>query len=271
MATILIGTSGYSYKEWVGPVYPLNTKASQYLEFYQELFATVELNFSYYKMPQYDQLNNLTLSAPRTTFSIKAHQSLTHKIEPSQWHKEVTIFSKSVSALAEKDALDAILLQFPHTFRYEVDQRRYLDRLIGSLASFPLAVEFRNEMWYNNRTLDALRKREVSLVSLDLPQIKNSPPMVDVLTSSFAYIRLHGRNKENWWNFDTNSRYDYLYTKEELEVIKERIKALSIGSKTVLVYFNNHNRGQAVTNALMLRKLLVDRGGNGELSINYPH
>ncbi|MFA7125485.1 MAG: DUF72 domain-containing protein, partial [Sphaerochaetaceae bacterium] len=84
MANILIGTSGYSYTEWVGPVYPQGTTQKDYLGLYTGMFSTVELNFSYYRMPTAEQLARLAeQSQGKILFSIKANETLTHKIEPT--------------------------------------------------------------------------------------------------------------------------------------------------------------------------------------------
>ncbi|WP_320130078.1 DUF72 domain-containing protein [uncultured Sphaerochaeta sp.] len=256
MANILIGTSGYSYTEWVGPVYPEGTKASEYLSLYADRFETVELNFSYYRMPVADQLQAMHEQAPSLVFSIKAHESLTHSIDPANWKREATIFRSALEPLLNTDSLEAVLLQFPYSFHYEPDQRRYLDALLRFFPGIPLAVEFRNAQWYNNRTLDALKSLKVAFVSLDLPQIQGNPPLMDVSTAPLAYIRLHGRNQAAWWGSDAAARYDYLYSDRELLSIVQRVRGLALGSGTVVVYFNNHRRGQAVKNAQRLRSLL---------------
>lgn len=258
MATVLIGTSGYSYTEWIGPVYPQGTRNEEFLSRYAALFPTVELNFSYYRMPTASQFSRLHSQAPSLVFSVKAHESLTHAVDPASWRESATAFCEAVRVFAESGNLGALLLQFPYSFHYEIDRRRYLDALLNELTGFPLAVEFRNSQWYNNRTIDALRKRNVALVSLDLPPIKGLPPLMDVITSSFAYVRLHGRNKESWWTSDAASRYDYLYSNEELTSIAQRIQGIAQAAARVLVYFNNHRRGQAVENAKALQVMIQD-------------
>jgi uncharacterized protein YecE (DUF72 family) len=257
MATILIGTSGYSYTEWVGPFYPEGTKAESYLSHYATIFPTVELNFSYYRMPQAEKLLAMHDQAPGIGYAIKAHESLTHTIDPANWRSSAQTYRTAVTALQDREALRAILFQFPYSFHYEPVRRKYLDQLLRTFEGFPLAVEFRNAQWYNNRTLDALRERQVALASLDLPDIKGSPPMMDVATSALSYVRLHGRNKECWWGSDAASRYDYLYSPQELSIIAQRIKSLATSTRLVLVYFNNHRRGQATQNALALQKLIT--------------
>ncbi len=261
MSTILIGTSGYSYTEWVGPVYPAGTRQSDFLSLYSAEFATVELNFSYYQMPKREQLEKMMQeSSEPLSFSIKAHQSLTHTIDYASWKTFAHEFCRASDVLFQGGRGASVLFQFPYSFHYETQQRRYLDAILRECSSFPLAVEFRNAQWYNSRTIDALRARDISLVSLDLPNTKSMPPMMDVNTSSRAYIRLHGRNASSWWESDAASRYDYLYSEKEIESIAERVRMISSYADTVLIYFNNHRRGQAVSGARSLLQLLKKGG-----------
>ncbi len=257
MATIYIGTSGYSYTEWVGPVYPEGTRSCDFLSLYSTEFPTVELNFSYYRMPRKEQLQKMSCDVPQSfKFSIKAHESLTHTVDFNLWQKNAGQFRDALEIPADNGQLAAVLFQFPYSFHYETDRRRYLDALLREFSSYPLAVEFRNSKWYNSRTIEALKNRDIALTSLDLPQAPRTPPIMDVHTSRLSYIRLHGRNRENWWGSDAANRYDYLYSTKELEAIASRIRAVAAYSESVLVYFNNHRRGQAVQGARELGKIL---------------
>jgi uncharacterized protein YecE (DUF72 family) len=187
----------------------------------------VELNFSYYRMPTAGQLGEIARQAPSLQFAIKAHESLTHKIEPASWRDSARSYLEALEPLRQDDRLAAVLLQFPYAFHYEVDRRRYLNDVLAALAGVPLAVEFRCSDWYNNRVVDALRERKVAMASMDMPALKGLPPVMDVVTSPLAYIRFHGRNEENWWGSDSAARYDYLYSDDELESTSERIKAVA--------------------------------------------
>ena len=93
MSEILLGTSGYSYNEWVGIVYPEGTKQQDFLSCYSGLFPTVELNFSYYSMPKPENLSKMLIDGGDTlTFAIKAHKTLTHEINPSLWENEAKTY-----------------------------------------------------------------------------------------------------------------------------------------------------------------------------------
>ena len=255
MAEILIGTSGYSYHEWVGPVYPEGTKQKDYLTCYSGLFPTVELNFSYYRMPEAKNLSQMLADAGNTlTFSIKAHRTMTHEINPSMWQNEANIYLKAIEPLLAAGRLEAVLFQFPYSFHYEDDNRRYLDSLLKYFKEVPVAVEFRTADWCITKVFEGMKTRQIPLVSLDLPELPKLPPTMDIVTSPLAYIRLHGRNKEAWWGHD-HARYDYLYSDNEIEAIAARIKRLET-ARRVLVYFNNHPFGKAVRNAQTLKKIL---------------
>jgi len=262
MTEILIGTSGYSYNEWVGPVYPEGTKQKDYLRCYSELFPTVELNFSYYTMPKAENLAKMLVDGgEKLTFSIKAHKTLTHEINPSLWQDEANIYLKAIEPVLEAGRLEVVLFQFPYSFHYTDDNRRYLDSLLKYFKNVPLAVEFRKTDWYSGKVIDAMKTRQIPLVSLDMPELPKLPPAMDVVTSPIAYLRLHGRNKEAWWGNDDHARYDYLYSDIEVKALATRIKQIAAQISTnmvrrVLVYFNNHPFGKAVRNAQTLREII---------------
>ena len=256
MAEILVGTCGYSYNEWVGPVYPEGAKKEHFLSLYARRFKTVELDYTYYSMPKEKSLRSMLEAAPELTFAIKAHQSLTHKIDGSKWKDQAKTYIQAIGPLREKGRLEAVLFQFPYSFHYEAENRRYLGRVLDEFSGITSAVEFRNAEWLNNRVIDGLKERGATLVGLDMPELKGLPPTTDVVTAPLAYFRLHGRNKETWWGSDSTARYDYLYSDGELEAAAERIKQIVVKADRVVIYFNNHARGQAVRNAETLAKIL---------------
>jgi uncharacterized protein YecE (DUF72 family) len=261
MCEIKVGTSGYDYLEWIGPFYPKDLEHDGFLPFYARNFSTVELNYSYYRMPTATQLSRLAEKAgPGLVFSVKAHESLTHSVDPAAWKAAAGEFRAAVRPLEAAKRLGAVLLQFPYSFHYEPNNRRYLDSLVKELSELPLVIEFRNQAWYNNRVIDSFRSRSVALASMDMPALKGLPPLMDLVTSPLAYVRFHGRNGETWWGSDAASRYDYLYSPEELAAWVERVKGMTSKADRVLIYFNNHQRGQAVENARTFKGLLDAAG-----------
>ncbi len=258
---ILVGTSGYDYLEWRDVFYPRDLEREDFLGFYARTFPTVELNFSYYKMPQARQLEGMARRSGGTVdFSIKAYRGMTHEIDPASWKDTVKEYRSALRPLVDAGRLGAVLLQFPQGFRYEPDRRKYLDALVKELSGLPLVAEFRNADWQNTRVYDALRERNVGICVTDMPDLKGLPQSADVVTSDLGYVRFHGRNGESWWGSDAAERYNYLYSEEELEAWAERISCMKDQVRTLRVYFNNHRAGQAVRNAKTLKELLEERG-----------
>jgi uncharacterized protein YecE (DUF72 family) len=265
MGQILVGTSGYSYTEWVGPVYPQGTTQKDFLSLYSGLFSTVELNFTYYSMPKAANLTKMLVDGgPDLTFAIKAHQTLTHKIESDNWKTEAQKYREAIEPVLQAGRLEAVLFQFPYSFHYTNENRRYLRDVLSCFQGVPLAVEFRVGDWYNSKLIEGMRKQGAALVSLDMPDLEKLPPPLDVVTASFSYIRMHGRNAGAWWGSDEVARYDYLYNDKELEAWVDRIQRIIVQADKILVYFNNHARGQAVKNAQTLTAILKKAGLGGK-------
>ena len=257
MKDIRIGTSGYDYTDWQGNFYPAGLKRQEFLEFYSRQFTTLELNFSYYRMPTAEQLKGFAeRTDPGMDISLKAHRTMTHEVDSSTWRQAAGEFARSLEPLLEAQRLAAVLLQFPFSFHYTTENRQYLDKLIRELNSLPLVVEFRSIEWQNKRVLDALRERSVGFCSVDTPPLKGLPVPLDIVTSSMAYVRFHGRNEKTWWGSDSAARFDYLYSEEELQPWIERLMSMLAAADKIRVYFNNHRRGQAPANAAMLNRLL---------------
>jgi uncharacterized protein YecE (DUF72 family) len=253
---ILIGTSGYSYEDWVGPFYPQGLHKREYLGFYAAEFPVVELNFSYYTQPSASTLERMIERTPEDfRFAIKAHQSLTHKIG-DDFHQEVERYKQGIRPLTESGRLAAILLQFPYSFHYTPECRRHLQRLCESFADLPKAVEFRGSEWQRDSVYRGLREAKTALVNVDEPRLPRLPEPTEVVSSDLAYLRFHGRNAANWWKGDNVSRYDYLYSPEELSGWLPMIERMLAKARLLLVIFNNHSRGQAIQNARQLQGLL---------------
>jgi uncharacterized protein YecE (DUF72 family) len=260
MARVLVGTSGYSYDDWVGPVYPPGTPRQDFLSLYAREFPVVELNFSYYRQPNPGTLERMVAgTAPGFTFSMKAHRSMTHEIGES-WEKDIQTFRDGIRPMVESGRLAAVLLQFPYSFGYTPESRSRLATLCGKLEGLPVAVEFRRSEWMKDQVFEGLRSRGVSLVGVDEPDLPNLVPPLTETTGRFGYVRFHGRNKGAWWTGDNASRYDYLYDNGELEEWVQRIRLILERVPLLLLFFNNHWRGNAAQNAREMRLLLVQHG-----------
>ncbi len=248
----MIGTSGFSYSDWQGVFYPMELSKAKWLEYYAQKYEFCELNFSYYRMPQPQQMEKY-LEYP-IKYAIKAHRTMTHdRLEAKAARQD---FSHAVRVLQQDDHLAAVLLQFPFSFKYLPDNRRYLHEMLEDLADLPLVIEFRHPGWIKDSVFEELRKRAWGVSMLDSPEISGGMPRFDAVTSDIAYLRFHGRNTENWWKGDNVSRYDYEYSTSELEEWLPRIIDMSKAAKTTYISFNNHARGQAIKNANQLKTIL---------------
>ena len=147
-------------------------------------------------------------------------------------------------------------MQFPQSFHYVHKNRIYLKFLIESLSPCPLFVEFRQREWLKESVYRTLREFETGFVCVDEPPLPSLIPPMVINTSNAGYIRFHGRNKKNWYGTDSRSRYDYLYSESELKEWVSKIEELAERTKKIFIFFNNHAKAQAITNARMLINLL---------------
>ena len=256
MSRLYIGTSGYSYTDWVPSFYPETLPKNRYLEFYASEFNAVELNFTYYSMPSSQSLKRMALNTPSDfRFTVKANKSFTHE-RKGDIGETALHFIKALEPLIDDSKLGSLLFQFPYSFHYNIESRKYLDSLLNIFCRLPVAVEFRNSEWEKDSVFNTLKNRKVSLVSVDAPKLNRLPKPSSVVTSNIAYIRFHGRNIKNWWRGNNISRYNYLYSDQELDEWIPRVKHFADHAQVLFVFFNNHYKAQAVLNARTFKEKL---------------
>lgn len=261
MSRILIGTSGYYYDDWKEIFYPKALKKGDYLSFFAEHFNVVELNFSFYRIPSVRQTRQMIEKARgRLEFVVKAYREITHEISENAINKILPQFLAGIGPFFESGKLGAILLQFPQSFRYVNENRIYLKSLLEALSVYPVSVEFRHKEWLKASVYQSLRILDTGIVCVDEPSLPSLIPPTATVTSKLGYIRFHGRNKKYWYKGNSATRYDYLYGREELEEWLPKIYDLSSKTEKLFVFFNNHSKSQAVTNAKMLINLIEGRG-----------
>jgi uncharacterized protein YecE (DUF72 family) len=180
---MLAGTSGYSYKEWLGSFYPEKLPAKEMLRYYAGHFPTVEINNTFYRMPAEAMLTGWAKEVPENfTFTLKAPQRITHQKRLREAEEEVAEFMRRSAALGEK--LGVILFQLPPFLRKD------LPRLRDFLAALPperrVAMEFRHESWQDDEVYACLRERGASLCVADTDE--GDTPFV--VTSDSGYLRL---------------------------------------------------------------------------------
>lgn len=194
---IRIGTSGFSYDDWAGPVYPKELPARDQLSFYAREFSTVEINVTYYRIPEARTVAGWVRKTSKDfLFSVKAFQGLTHEREQVDYGP----FVASLAPLLEAGKLGCVLAQFPYSFHATPENRDYLKRLREGLGDIPAVVEFRNAAWVREPTLDLLRTLGLGFCCVDEPRLPGLMPPVAVATGPVAYVRFHGRNSAKWYN-----------------------------------------------------------------------
>jgi uncharacterized protein YecE (DUF72 family) len=263
MAKYHIGTAGWSYEDWEGIVYPAQKgRGFHPLLFLANFINIVEINSTFYR-PASPSLSASWLKKveghPDFLFSVKLHQLFSH-LRKDYSQKDVDEFKAGIELLSLRNRLAAILIQFPWSFANAPANTEYLERLFALFAGYPLALEVRHSTWETPGFFGLLRENKVAFCNIDQPVFKNSIGPSEVSTNpDFAYVRLHGRNYENWFRPEAgrDDRYDYLYTKDELEDWIGRIRNLGTKSGKVYVITNNHYRGQAMANALQIRNMVT--------------
>ena len=254
---IKVGTSGFSYPEWKGPFYPEKLPQQQMLAFYAQHFPAVEINSTYYHIPPPRNMAAMAKRAEgRLEFAIKAHQEMTHARD--KYAEALPLFREAIVPIHEAGALGCILVQFPFSFKASPSNADFLRRLASDLALYPVAVEFRHRSWTSDETFALLQNLGLAYCCVDGPRLPSLPPPLARATSAIGYVRFHGRNRQKWWTHaEAWERYDYLYTEDELREWVPKIRALADSVQKCYAFFNNHARGQAVTNAQMLVNLLA--------------
>ena len=260
---VRVGPAGWSYADWHGPVYPVpRPKKFDELRYIAQFFDTVEINSTFYRPAARrttERWAEKVADRPDFKFTLKLWNRFTHERAP--WTAaEVSEARQSIDALLENERLGAVLLQFPWSFQRTTDARERLATLTDEFADLPLAVEVRHASWDTPEFYESLAERGIGFVNIDQPAHRTGIGPTERATSRVGYVRVHGRNFENWFRRDAgvNERYDYLYTAPELTPWAERVKRIAENTDAVYVITNNHFQGQAVANAAMLASMVRD-------------
>ena len=273
---IRIGTSGYSYpgpapKGWHGVFYPpRRTKAFDEIGYYAAVFDTVEINTTFYRPPPPGMAEAWARKTPADfEFALKAWQKFTHPMKlgegadgrQERWENptaaDVEGFKKAVGALADAGKLGVMLFQYPPGFHFTEQNGDRLAWILGAFHEYRKAVELRHRSWSDKskETRALLAESGAAWAVIDEPKFDSSVRQSFEPEGEIFYLRLHGRNRAKWWRHqEAWERYDYLYGPEEIRVFADKIREI-IGQAPqtkIYVFFNNHARGQAPANGLML-------------------
>jgi uncharacterized protein YecE (DUF72 family) len=272
-----IGPAGWAYKDWEGVVYPQRPGARfDPLEYLARFFDTIEINSSFYRpftAATAKSWARRVTAARDFMFTAKLHRVFTHERGKATSEGEELV-REGLDALRSAGKLGALLLQFPWSFKNTNDDRVYLAKLLDKFKDYPLVLEIRHLSWNNPQIYQWLEDLSVGICNVDQPLFNKSIKPAAVTTSQVGYVRLHGRNYQDWFREKAprDDRYNYLYSIDELEPWIARIKEIAAKTRESYVITNNHFRGQAVVNALEIRATLNEERviGPAPLFAKYP-
>ena len=264
--------------------------AHERLGWYAQHFEMVEVNSTFYSVPDARTVERWCAATPRDfVFDVKLHQLFSFhstqskllpptlqrlastdakgrvNVSPELREALLEIFLATMSILHSAGKLGVFLLQLSPAFSPRKHQLDELEPVISGLRGYPLAIEFRNRNWVVGdqlkSTLNFLRTREVGFVNVDTPPAEHfsivPSNLNEVTNPKFSYLRLHGRDEKAYLTGKTVAkRFDYDYSKDEIEEVAERSRDLADEAKTVHVVFNNNNLDYAPRAAIRLRKAL---------------
>ena len=277
--TLHCGPSGWSYPHWNGIVYPkLKPRGFHPLDDLSQYFDAVEINTTFYQpiRPEIARLWIRKVSGnPKFMFTAKLGRRFTHErlIGPV----EAAQFKEGLWPLLKAKKLGALLMQFPWTFRYTEENRDYVIALRRAFHEFPLVAEMRHSTWTHEEALGTLIDYRIGFANIDQAPYTKATPPTSFLTSSIGYVRLHGRNPQDWKRefgsaLKPMAAHDYLYSREELLEWRPRIEHIQEHAAQTYVFANNDVGGKSVVNALEMAQILGDdrRMAPRDLIRNFP-
>jgi uncharacterized protein YecE (DUF72 family) len=241
---IYLGTSGWQYRDWRGTFYPQKLKQDGWLEHYSERFQTVEVNNTFYRLPERKTFEDWAARTPDDfVFVVKASRYLSHIRRLQEPEEPVRRLMERATGLGRK--LGPVLIQLPPTLKKNVPA---LDETLSVFEdSVRVAMEFRHETWFDDETRDMLTKHGSALCLADRGSRVISPLW---RTASWIYLRLH----------EGRAQPRPCYGKKSLDSWVDRLLSLSQSGDDIYVYFNNDTRGCAIRDSIRFAKLASDAG-----------
>ena len=277
---IRIGTCGYSYpgpppKGWHGVFYPAEKRRGfDELSFYSDFFNTVEINSSFYRPPLPEMARAWSARTPEDfEFSVKVWQKFTHatrlgdlSMQNERWEAptaaDADMFKNAIAPLVDAGKLGSLLFQYPAGFYFTPANAERLAWTLKAFQGLPAVVELRHRSWSDKRdqTQRLLAEAGAVWAVIDEPKFESSVRQPFEPNGGVFYLRLHGRNRAQWWEHGESwERYDYLYGAEKMLALAKKIREISQNrtARKVVALFNNHARGQAVADGLTLKRALA--------------
>jgi uncharacterized protein YecE (DUF72 family) len=264
---ILVGIAGWSYPDWRDTFYPAQREPGfSELRYAASRFDCLEINNTFYRLPE-ARISAEWLRAvrdlPGFLFTAKLTRDLTHG-EPaiSEVAPLSARFREGIEPIAASGRLGAVVAQFPHFFADTPANRDRIRTLAAGLRGLPVAVEVRHRSFLDPSPgggLPFLGELGLNFVNIDLPASSTHPGLTTINTGPLGYFRLHGRNREAWFDAHASrdEKYNYLYSLEELRRIAELVVRVAARTQLTFVVANNHYRGKAPANARQLVTLLA--------------
>lgn len=236
---IHIGTSGWHYDHWRGPFYPPDAKGEDFLAYYCEHFRTVEINNTFYQLPEKKTFETWRRAVPREfLFAVKGSRYITHMKKLKDPEKAVGKFLERVEELGEK--LGPILFQLPP--RWKLNPERLKSFLEALPKKFRYAFEFRDPSWFGDKTYRILKEQGAAFCIYELAGTLSPKP----LTADFVYVRLHG----------PQGPYQGQYGLQVLAGWAGAFSSWIKEKREIFCYFDNDEAGYAVQDALRLREMI---------------
>jgi len=234
---IHIGTSGWHYQQWLGTFYPDNLAEKEFLKYYSQYFCTVEVNNTFYHLPQNKTITQWAETVPEDfIFAVKASRYITHMKKLIDPEVSTELFFERIVRF--KDKLGPILFQLPPHFGFNPERLKAFLKVLP--VDYKYVFEFRDPSWFNPLTYDLLKEHNIAFCIYYLGDYY-SPKEI---TADFVYIRFHGP-------VDLGAG---LYSREKIAKFSEDIRGYLHQGKEVFCYFNNDEAGYAVKNATELNE-----------------
>jgi uncharacterized protein YecE (DUF72 family) len=247
---ILVGTSGFQYRDWVPVFYPGNLDPGSWLSYYSQRFGCCELGFTCYRIPEVLTIQEIIQGTRGTmplVFRAPSRLSEEHPDNPDLARR----FAAALWPLKDTGQLAGVLAQFPPKFEFIRDNFERLCLLRDSLEGIPLIAEFGCSDWLSTRAAKHLATAHIALACVDGGANLKEKAFF-YATTELAYVRFQGRNQSLWLKGDGSAQHDYLYSRAELASVIPEIRRLEQECERVMVFMNNPWKGQAVVNARML-------------------
>jgi uncharacterized protein YecE (DUF72 family) len=255
---ILVGTSGFQYRDWAPVFYPRGLDPGSWLRYYSQRFGCCELGFTHYRIPEVTAIQEIieeTRGALPLVFRAPSRLSEDRPDNPDFARQ----FAAALWPLKDAGQLAGVLAQFPPGYEFIRDNFERLLALRDSLEGIPLIAEFGCPGWHSPKAAKHLDAAHIAFACVDGGTSLKEKTFF-CAAAGLAYVRFQGRNQSRWLKGDGSAQHDYLYSRAELASVIPEIRQLERESERVLVFMNNPWRGQAVINARMLIDQLQGSG-----------